>query len=235
MSCKEKLDNLMQKMADILANCESPIIASSFGKDSNLVLYIARQIRQNIPVLCFNWWWTPHQLIFVKQLIKEWELKCFFYRPNRLDNIGESIISYYQIGDKEMPVIADVENGHEKCGIEAGQKALKNPHIPSFWWDCLITGSKKADKHSLVPCDKSVTEYSNNGVKIETPLWDWTDREVFEAIELLKIPIDNRVYQEQDLTADTGSFNYCVNCVRAKQTEQVFCPKVNKEIFGLQP
>lgn len=219
---------------DLQILCETrtrPVLAWSGGKDSQLILYFLKKLGYNIPVLVFQNLWSGYQKKFIASQIEKFNLTAFFYRPNRLEKINDSILSYYQIGEQELTVIADIVADDSRCGVELGHKALPNELIPPFLWDTLITGSKKTDRHPLNP--KPIESFSTERIKVVTPLWEWSDTEVFDAIALYDISIDERFYRFQDEKADTGNVHACFNCVNT--TEKVFCPKENKEILGWHP
>jgi len=170
-----------------------------------------------LPVLVFPHFWDNKD--FVTKMVAEYDITAFTYRPLKIEYKQNSIVSYYAVGKNILPVITDVLN-FDKCVLDVANKALRPTQIPNFEWDVVITGSKASDVHPLI--DKFDFTSLNN---IETPLWEWTDEEVYETIAELNIPIDTRGEKY-----NTGNWNGCIACTTTK--EQVWCYKQNKMIAG---
>lgn len=196
-----------------------PILAWSGGKDSQLLLFLLREIYGDFPVLVFPQWWNNTD--FIARIVGEWDLTAYSYRPNKIDATDEHIVSYYQIGKKMLPVITDVLKSN-KCGLERANNVLQGA-IPCFEWDAIISGSKAVDNHPLIP------KLDLTNTDVITPLWDWTDEQVFNAIDQLDVPIDNRIYSDGQEQYDTGSWSGCMDC---QSNKEVYCYKANAMIKG---
>lgn len=221
-------DEIIVKLGHQLDEYKLPIVAWSSGKDSMLLLYLVRKVIPNIPVLMFPALWTRRQKTFAAQIIEEWKLSAFFYRPNVLDyeqyEGGSSVIAYYPFGSHQIPVITDVVES-SRCGLDKGREALKGQPFSEYGWDATLVGSKNCDSHNLVR-KLNLQCLSTSTHEVITPLWDLTDDEVFDAILKYKIPIDSKVYQDGREDYDTGNFNYCLRCLNSQEKE-VLCPKTN--------
>lgn len=200
---------------------KSPVLAWSGGKDSTFLLLLAREMGYNLPCLVFSHFWTRNQLEYIKKIVEKHSVTAFFYRPTSLRYNSNSLVAYYKVGGKEMPVIFDHVHDDSRCGIELGQKALQGPEA-MYLWDVTILGSKKGDSHPLVPS----LDFSSfdSATRIETPLWHWTDEEVLQKMEDFGFepPVT-------DDSHDTGNFIACMNC---QSSGEVYCPKLNKTIQG---
>lgn len=198
---------------------DHPILAWSGGKDSMLLLFLLRQMYGDFPVLVFPHWWDNTE--FITQIVKEWDLTAYSYRPSKLEASDKHIVTYYQIGKKMLPVVTDVLKSN-KCGLDKANNVLQGV-IPYFEWDTVITGSKSVDKHSLIE------KLNFTNTNIETPLWDWTDEEVFDAINRLSVPIDHRIYSDGQEQYDTANWSGCMDC---QSSREVYCYKQNAIIKG---
>lgn len=216
----EKLDQARMQIQDALAASQNPIACWSAGADSMLLLYLLREQKPDIPCLSFMHFWGDVE--FAKRIIKEWDLTCFSYRPSKLEFKDNSIVAYYFIKGQFVPVITDVLPG-ERCGLDLGREVLTSRPIPAFLWDSVFVGSRKSDTHALVPT-LDMTGFA-------TPLWDWTDDEVLATASDLQIPIDHRVYKDNNESARTDNISLCMNCMGT--CEQVYCPKIRGLIAGL--
>lgn len=223
-SIEDKLELLKTDLAAIIKEAKSPIVAWSGGKDSNLIVLLLKQLGYSIPCLVFPHFWGEHQKKFIKKLVAEYKLQCFYYRPTEIEYKEGTITAYYTLGDKHIPVLFDVIHDDKICGLDVGKKA-KQGAVPYFIWDRVICGTKTCDTHPLIN-KFDFTQFDN----VSLPLWDWTDEEVMQATIKQDFPYDERVYVDGDEKADTGNF---VGCMKCFSMDMVFCPKANKMIRGL--
>lgn len=216
-----KLGQTRHEIKDALAKARDPILACSFGKESMLLLYLIREA-QPIPLLVFQEWWQD--LTFVKRMIEEWKLTAFFYNPLQWDRKNGSIVTWYNLGNRAMPVVTDIVHDDKVCGLDWSKKIRFSPQ-PAFVWDTVFTGSRLDDTHDLVP-NLQMPE------SIIRPLWGWSESEVWEAINELGVPTDDRVYVDKDENKDPSNFCGCMNCV--SDESYVWCPKSSQMIHGLR-
>lgn len=221
-----KLENTNEILREALGAAKNPILCSSFGKDSQTLLHLIKNLGYNIPVLIFQDWLTRHQKVFIKEMVEKWKLTIFFYQPLRAEKRSGSLVTYYNVAGRALPVIQDIiTNG--RCGLDL----LNFTPLPFHYiWDLTIVGSKNCDEHPLVSAP-DFAAFNSDSHKMIMPLADWTEAEVWEFIRANNIPYDKRVYDEGDEKADTGSAVLCLSCSDTK--EQVFCSKVNRMIEGI--
>lgn len=213
-----KLDKLK---TDLSGLGKDTILAWSGGKDSQLLLFLLRELYGDFPVLVFPHWWDNTD--FIARIVKEWDLTAYSYRPSKINATDKHIISYYQIGKKTLPVVTDVLKSN-KCGLEKANKVLQGV-TPLFEWDKVIVGSKQIDKHPLVE------NLNFTDTDIVTPLWEWYDEEVFDVIDELRVPVDTRVYIGNQEKYDTANWSGCMDCQTDKE---VWCYKTNQMIQGVR-
>jgi hypothetical protein len=198
-----------------LETAKSPIIAFSGGKDSMLLLYLVRRVSESVPVLIFQDFWPKDHKKWVGSVIEDQNLVAFFYRPSVLKYIDGSILTYYPFGASSIPVISDVIHTDD-CGLDKGKRVLNRVPLARFLWDKVLTGSRKTDSHPLVP------NLDFSGTNVVTPLWDWTDSQVWETTTHLNIP-----------TSKTSSdAHLCMNCLEP-EGRTVFCPKLNRNVESI--
>lgn len=216
-----KLEELKERLSRYCDN--DSILAWSGGKDSMLILSVMKELGYTGPVLAFPYFWSNHQLEFIKKALVELSLEIVFYRPTSVQTSQEHIVAKYQLGGKPLPIIMDVLPGLT-CGLDLVNKSLVGV-VPHFHWKTLLVGSKKTDFH------KKGDPLSFKGIEeVIAPLWEWTDEEVLETIKKEGYLYDTRVYDDEDITADTGNFVGCMNCFTNLHT---YCPKVGTTIRGL--
>jgi hypothetical protein len=198
-----------------LDKAKSPILCYSGGKDSHLLLHLIREVRLDVPVLIFHHFWPKEHKNWVFSVIKDLNLVAFSYRPSMLKYSQGSVISLYPFGASTIPVISDPECSSD-CGLEWGRRALSGSPLAHFPWDVVLTGSRKSDSHPLVP------SLDFTGTNIITPLWDWTEEEVWNAIK-------ERNIQTSDTSSDP---QICTRCLQP-EGRIVYCPKQNRNIESI--
>lgn len=214
-----KLEKLHQELNRQLENAHSPILCFSGGKDSMFLLSQFKAIKKEVPVLMFDVFWSQQYKKKMLDFIEKNQLTAFSYQPDGFHyekhDEGESVIAFYPLGQKHLPIIADVIET-EVCGLDVSAKALKTMPLLGYSWDVTFTGSKATDTHPLTKKLDFVldfSKFSTSEYRISTPLWDWTDAEVIESLGT-------------DIESDTD-FHACLRCQR---NERVFCPKLQKMI-----
>ena len=168
-----------KQIQDALSEAKNPIVCWSGGKDSMLVLHLAREVNKDIPVLVFKDFWDD--LTFIQNVIEKWELTAFHYKPVEITLKGDTVVAYYNLAGKPLPVLTDIEYG-ERCGLKHWNTGV----YPKYMWDVTLTGSKRADTHHLVP-NLDLRSLTTDEHKLVTPLWNWTDAEVTQTLASLEI------------------------------------------------
>lgn len=223
---KEKLEKLKSELLEAYGKSKDPVICFSGGKDSAFLWFLSRYLGYNVPVIMFGHFWTEHQKQYIKQVLEDYQIFIMTYRPHSLMFSDGDLVAYYNIGNNLMPVIFEHFDNASACGLDICRKSLPQEPIPFYIWDTTILGSKATDAHKSVK-QPVFTDFISV-TDVLTPLYDWTDEEVLEAIDDFGFPIDERVYVHKDLSADTGHFTACMRCVNAP--DKVLCPKTDTKI-----
>ena len=211
MKVSEPLVRAKETIEQVLSGTKAPILAFSGGKDSLLLLHLAER---KLPLLIFKDFWPKAHLKWVQGFIEDQGLTAFFYRPSMLKYESGSIISHYSFGASTIPVISDVTHSDE-CGLDKGRSVMNRTPLASFLWDAVLTGSRATDSHPLVP------KLDFTGTNVITPLWDWTDEMVYEAISYLNIEVPRT----------STDAECCVNCLAPDRV--VYCPKLQRNIDSI--
>lgn len=205
-----------EKIATILSEATNPVVLLSGGKDSVLLLFLAREIRPDLGII---WWQTGSNAKFVKRLIVDWNLHVLSYAPSAQYMLGGqgrlSQVSEFAWGENRFPVVTDVIDG-DKCSLLSYDKTPNAFHT----FDCALVGWKATDRHWLIG-DASFPP--PDGVKLGmtsffAPLRDWTDGQVWAATRALGLPYDKEVYD-----GGTDEISLCTKCYTS-DAPVCYCP-----------
>lgn len=215
------IEEAKQFIQDILDSAKNPVIAWSGGRDSTLLLHLARQIKSDIPVVWFKQNVSEEWQTWCESIIMAWDLVAYTYPASDTyflpNDQGLTLIDEYSFGSAMMPVLQDVVDGKE-CGANVKREAILA--FPYAWSETL-TGYRNTDQHFILgqhffPEDGSLC----GNTKLYAPLRAWTDIDVVRVSEELELP-----------AAPDDRLPCCTNCLQGKG--RVFCPEVNKEIDSI--
>ncbi len=217
------IEETKQSIQNILKTATNPVMAWSGGRDSNLLLYLARQINPEISIVWFKQNVSKEWQVWCESIIMDWDLTVFsfpvsdtYYLPN---DQGLTLIDEYSFGSVVIPVLQDVKDGVE-CAANVSRET-----IPAFAypWSETLTGYRETDKHSILGkhfFPEDGTQCGNT--KLYAPLRTWIDSDVLQASKELGLPeppADDRLPR-------------CTNCLQGK-SEKVWCPEAQTQINSI--
>lgn len=181
------METASAKIAEAVSTAQCPAVLFSGGRDSLLLLALAREVRQDV---CAIWFQTGGPTSFVRRIIHEWGLTALSWGPADVFLLAEGpnrvLVHEYAFGDSRLPVINDIELD-EQC---AHQMPSRTPELyPGF--DVLLWGVKDCDTHWLkgdAPFPADGFEFG--GGKLYAPLRHLSDKQVAEAIVALNLPYE---------------------------------------------
>jgi len=246
MSLEKLESDAITFLQETVGKFKNPAIMCSFGKDSVVVLDLARKALGNLPVIFHREPFFPAKYKYANDLIIKWNLTVYDYVPHKtaIQQKGDDveIVGYYDVGGERyagLPTgICAPEEGEETiCGLY--DVYLKPKGRFAYPWDCCIHGHKSCD---VDPFHGPVELLSDVGLNItcSTPIFpirNWSHANVWEYIEKHNIPIHHDRY-EQDLNGEwyekadkrlnPDYFPACVACMK-RDGGKVFCPRLNCE------
>lgn len=212
------MEAIKRHLREIIVAAQHPCVMTSFGKDSLLLLHLAREVRPDISVLWFPDAMNDAQKKFAEKIIREWNLTVYAYAPSSryfLSNeTGLTLVDEYSFGEAIMPVLTDVAAG-ETCAANISR--ARTPYFMSGW-DVILHGFKTTDWHALSRGYFPSDGFQFGAARLYAPLRDLTDEEVLRWIERLELP-----YEEIDDT-----LKMCTRCLEADG--EVFCPEARTMI-----
>jgi len=172
--------NLPKTLSHLLSSARNPALLCSFGSDSTLLLYFARQARRDIPVYYFG----DDLPEFAQHLIINDGLTVFSYAPadRYLVPRGEGLvlIDEYDINGQRVPMVSKVKVGL-RCTVESSQQ-----RTPSFYFphDLVLWGYKLSDHVELIDTIFE-REIQIGYTRFVAPLYDLSTDQVLNALDAL--------------------------------------------------
>lgn len=178
------MDKARQQIKDVISSAANPAILCSFGKDSSVLLALAREVKPDIPIVYFK----DRINCNAEKLITDWNLTVLSYAPlNRYlipwDN-DICLVDEMTIGNQLVPLIRDVELS-EKCDVEQ-----LSPIRTNFTWpfDVTLWGYRKADELHPAMSSPFSNDFQLGNTRMVAPLYNWSDSAVIDALSELSIP-----------------------------------------------
>lgn len=157
-------------MEKLLA-AKNPVVLCSFGKESLVLLKMVMEIMPDITILSF----FNHLNPFAEKIIREWDLTVASYAPAVRYQVEDTVVSEYAIGDARLPLLQDISEHGEPIGM------VTTPQF-EYNFDLTLFGYRKADHHPLVGRTLE-KEFQLGPTTMYAPLYDWSETEVFAALE----------------------------------------------------
>jgi phosphoadenosine phosphosulfate reductase len=218
---QEKLEKA-RHLIKLYAN-RNACVSCSFGKDSMVVLYLAREVNPSIPVIFNNTGVEyPETLTFKEQLKQEWNLNLIETKPE---------ISFWQVLEKirtRKEILDDGRKHSNQCCYALKHKPFRNI-IRQYGFSYTFTGITVLEsRHRMfTACEKGMEYYSRkDGITKIHPILYWTPEEVWRFIEENSIPV-NPAYQKYKIDR-IG----CIPCTSHKGWREQLA-KVNPKMYQL--
>lgn len=222
-----------------LSERRNPVVACSFGKDSMVMLGLARRVKPDVTVIYFPGLSHPTKHLFVARMAKEWSLNLYAPYPRARDAISKDshveLIELYELAPKRFayfPVEAtkDYEpDASAHCGLAFLNEEPVAAQADDF--DAVFIGHRNDDQdptHGSVPLKDYVVDAGD--FRYVYPLRDWTEGDVWAASRLLGIPQNEARYRDRDIDADNDYHELCTRCfLGGSGRTNVICPKTGEE------
>lgn len=249
MTLAKKIAVAKNVIRTISPHYKKPIVMSSFGKDSMVLLHLVEQCGPQLPVLFHREPFFPKKYQFADLIIQQRDYNVYDYPPTgvSISKKGKvmEIINWYSVGRKftYLPTgIKEPKPGEPfLCGYE---DLYKKPTVPShsFPWDLVFVGHKSSDVDVLlgeVPLLVDLKK-NENGPDYVYPLRHFTDQDIWDYHTLHNIPINVKRYDPannfkecEDITFNNDYHPACVRCIDRDNPVMVRCPLIDKEINNI--
>lgn len=235
------------RVAELLAASTHPAVLWSSGEDSNLLLWMVRQIRPDVAVIHLRPLDQGAKHAFADRIIEEWDLNMAPVPLVNVDVVANgnevNLVEEYALAPG-LTVFLPFENEPDRavdkesaCGIGALKAKGESLGLPlaSSPYDLIFVGHHLGDGDAIFG-QLPLVDYSLevNGVRVAYPLRDFTKADVREVSRNLGIPQNDARYLEGDMRANNDYFALCTSCLNPTNTGlMVTCPKINQPVYNL--
>ena len=244
-----KIEVAEKLITAVVQNYHAPVVMSSFGKDSVVLLDLLKGMNLKLPILFHREPFEPKKYVFANQVIEEEGYVVYDYPPTLTQIVknGEAmeIVNRYQVGPKQFTWlgtgIKQPEDGKPfLCGYR--DLYMKPCGLFNFPWDVALLGHKSSDSDPIfgaIPLTVDI-KATEGGCDFAYPLRHFTDEDVWAYIETFDVPYNTLRYDKangyrefEDITHNNDYYHTCVRCMDRDQPASVFCPKLDCEITNI--
>lgn len=249
MDFYDKAENAATFIKRLLKEYKNPVIMSSFGKDSMVILSLINKLGLNLPVLFHKEAFFPQKYEFAQMVIQKMHLTVYDYAPQTtavFNHNGQTdIVNFYQVSLTQRSWLPIGINHPKKdeaflCGFkDLYKKPLGSFNFP---WDLVFTGHKDSDVDPIIgplPVKQDIRKV-DNGPDYSYPLRYFTDKDIWEYTKHYNVPFNSRRYDEsdgfqefEDVTFNNDRIPACVRCMSKSEPSVVKCPLLGYEITNI--
>ncbi len=247
MTLDEKVVAALTLIEEQCAQHAHPVVMSSFGKDSMVLLSLIRKAGLKLPVIFHTEPFEPKKYTFSNRVIEAMGYSVYDWPPFEMQVIqrGEhfEIVNRHQVAPERFDYLPigikepgpDAAPDTYLCGLK--DLYMKPTGGFVFPWDLILLGHKSSDVDPIlgpVPLEHDVVK---DAIDSAFPLRHFTDEDIWAYTVREKIPINHGRYdarngfkEKPDLSTNPDWFSVCTACMRKGGAEEVNCPKQNRVI-----
>ncbi len=249
MSLDAKIAAAVELIVAATGHHARPIVASSFGKDSMVLLSLVARAGFKLPILFFREPFFPRKYSFANWIILQHDYVVYDYPPRQTlvsKRNGEmEIVNLHDAPGRPLYLPTGIRppvDGDEAylCGLLDLYDKPKGS-FPSFPWDLILIGHKNSDTDPILgPCPLNTDLQpgeAGGAPALCFPLRHFTDEDVWTYTERFKLPINHRRYDRTagwkefaDITYNPDYFHACTACIDRDNPAMVMCPRLGREI-----
>jgi len=238
---QEKVDAAVGLIQEVVEEHVNPVVMSSFGKDSMVLLDLVKRAGFRLPILFFKEPYFPRKYHFANQVIEANDYVVYDYPPLETAffkrNGKVEVYNFYQSVNKPigLPTGIKVPKAGEDYLCALSALYGKPTGTYDFQWDAAFIGHKATDVDPLlgpVPIHNDRVEAPEE-LHLAFPLRSFTDADIWEYHLENHLPINRQRYNEadnwrefDDVTYNPDYFPACTACMDLDQGIKVYCPKV---------
>lgn len=228
---EEKIARSLELIQDWLVRAEHPAVAWSSGKDSQVLLWLVRQIRKEIPLILFRNAEDGERFQFAEHYAEAQGLTVYVPEAETCDVVAKGdVIEILTIRSLALNSFAfcgigiDETVPPKRCGLHVINRP---PVAPTLDFDAVFVGHRSDDVcpvQGAIPLREDTGQLPN--CTLVYPLKDWSEDEVWDCLLTNDIPIDPLRYDLANRCEwESKRFNpdydaLCVNCLKPGQAGQ---------------
>lgn len=221
---------------------KNPVVMSSFGKDSMVLLDIVKRSGFKFPLLFMKEPFFPEKYAFANEQILRNRYVVYDYPPlsTAVTKKGPvfEVSNFYQVGTEAeyifLPTgIIPPGEGDYLCGL---YDLLNKPTGTfRFPWDTVLLGHKSSDKDPMLGDVELTAHVVDAGpVQVAFPIRDFTDEDIWAYHNAYGLPVHSSRYANgaelPDKTFNPDYFPACMACIDRDGPSSVYCPRVGYTI-----
>lgn len=245
----QKIRAAEEVLMKVLPHYSRPVVMSSFGKDSMVLLEIVHGMQQKFPVLFHKEPFFPKKFAYANEMIARRDYEVHDYPPSGVTLINNGpvmeILNWYNVGQKFMHLPTGVKEpepgGPFLCGLkDIYHKARVSSY--SFPWDLVLVGHKSSDVDVIfgsVPLNVDLKK-NEGGPDYLYPLRHFTDADIWDYHRQYNVPVNEARYdplnsfrERPDISANNDYFPACTRCMDRTQPATVHCPLIDQDITNI--
>jgi len=243
-----KIEKTKELIQQGLQEYKNPVVFSSFGKDSIVLLHLIRQF-SDIPVVFHKEPFFPRKYEFANKLIQDWDLTVYDFPPFQcavqstfLDDETEEIeiVNYHDcslnpelIRFYVIPTgIITPQSSDSPFLCALNDILLKPKGRFSFPWDCCFVGHKSSDTdvfYDSIELNTYIQE-NDNAPDWIFPLKDWTDEDLWKYTNENNLPWNKYRYYRGE--ADRPKSMEGVKIFRGQYRDMTYNPDYFETCFN---
>lgn len=249
---QEKVTAARHFIKECLGGFGAPVVMSSFGKDSMVMLHLIRLETKGLPVLFHREPHHPLKYQFANRIIEQWDLTVYDYPPEDVQVVDDAegrvaeVINLHRAGARVTYLPTGlrprVEGEPWLCGLF---DLYLKPRCREYQypWDLAFIGHKDTDVDPVlgeVPLKTRLVVYPGESTPaFAYPLKDFTDEDVWEYTRVFGLPVNQLRYdpareghpERDDITYNPDYFRTCTACMdRDTVGQQVACPRYSSVV-----
>ena len=228
-----------------LKHARRPAVLWSGGKDSTVLLDLAKKIRPDIEVIHFKLPFLSHKYAFHHLVQESLQLTVHDWVPVSVaithGNGRIDVCETYSLGNGHLKVMRGTEPMEKGSPWVCGKEWLNRPkgHIVSDF-DVLLCGHKSSDEDPItgsIPLEVDKKLLGQN-TEMWFPLRHWTDQDISSYIKVDDVDFDKNRYDDNAVSRPDKHMNSdyvhaCFNCVDKRLGKFVHCPKDDIQVENL--
>jgi 3'-phosphoadenosine 5'-phosphosulfate sulfotransferase (PAPS reductase)/FAD synthetase len=247
---RSKRAHALHLIESMMRDAIRPAILSSFGKESLVLIALARELGLTAEFAYFELGLVAEKHAFARRTIDGLALNVTHLIPHYtflIRGLTDTSLAYtFKLtSGAEFHIAITFEEGSEEnliCGLDSSLQRIGSH--PAYPWDILISGRRDSDVDislGSLRWHNTVQSLEGNSA-IVMPILNWTDQDVYHYLRWQQIEPDLIRYEQaghsfrshSDMRNNPDHAPYCIRCFAAVRGADVACPKFKRTITSFR-